>query len=585
MTVIEMFIAPSTRITSEKESLYVKFDYNIEAVGIVKSLNTRFYIPEKKIWEVPIYEINNVIDKFKDFDIKMVGRVQTDVVIQDKSQENSVKFTENDLKDFKFKTKPFEHQIQGIIFGRNHPKFLLADEQGLGKTKQVIDLAVSRKGEFKHCLIVCGVNSTKHNWLREISIHSDESGHILGSYYDSKGRLKDDGPLEYRLDDLESDLDDFFLITNIETFREIPKNRKESSLSKQELTYKKILDRIEELTTNGTIGMVVIDEIHKVKNPNSRQGQAIHRLKSKYKVALTGTPIMNNPLDLYNILKWLDVEQHSFYQFKNFYCIHGGYGGYEILGYKNLAHLQNKLDSIMLRRRKEEVLDLPPKIRQTEYVEISGSQKKLYDLIRDEIINNIEEIKLSPNPLAVLTRLRQVTSYPQILSNSVKENAKMERLEELVEEITQNGHKAIIFSNWAEVTKAVKERLKKYNPAYIDGQVKDRMSQVTKFQEDESCKVIIGTIGAMGTGLTLNAASFVIFIDKPWSPADVEQAEDRAHRIGTKGTVNVITLCAKDTVDERIEEILSGKQDIVEALVERKSDKLRKLQLIEKLLS
>lgn len=578
-----MQIKPSQIFKENADSIYITFPFNLDALGKVKSLpiDRRRYLPETKEWEVSLELINEAVETFEGYSVELKGQaVTTEPAISPRK-----KFADDGLNDFKFKTKPFDHQIEGVLFGKNNKRFLLADEQGLGKTKQAIDLAVSRKGQFKHCLIVCGVNSVKYNWLKEISIHSDESGHILGSYWNTKGVLKDDGSMEDRLDDLESDLDDFFLITNIETFRQGPKSKKVSSLTKMELVQRKILDRIEKLTREGVIGMVIIDEIHKAKNPTGQQGKAIHRLMPDYKMALTGTPVMNNPLDVFNILKWLEVENSSYTAFKNYYCVMGGFGGYEIEGYKNLSRLKEKLDGVMLRRKKEEVLNLPPKIRQTEFVEITGKQKKLYDEIRDELIEQIEDIVLSPNPLAMLARLRQVTSSPQLLTSSIKENAKFERMDEMVSVMVENGQKAIVFSNWSRVSKAAKEKLKRFNPAYIDGNVKDRMSEVERFQNDPNCHLIIGTVGAMGTGLTLTAATNVIFIDKPWTPADRDQAEDRAHRIGTTGTVNIITMVAKGTVDERIEDLIMNKQDIVDGIVEGDHEKLQKIQLIRTLLS
>ena len=172
----------------------------------------------------------------------------------------------------------------------------------------------------------------------------------------------------------------------------------------------------------------------------------------------------------------------------------------------------------------------------------------------------------------MMIRLRQATGWTGILSSKVQESAKMARMIELVEEITSSGQKAIIFSNWESITTVAKEQLKSYNPAYITGATKadERMKEVERFQNDDKCKVIIGTIGAMGTGLTLTAAQNVIFLDSPWNMALKAQAEDRAHRIGTKGTVNIITLVCKNTIDERIEELVEKKGQISDALVDGK---------------
>ncbi len=550
-----------------KESLYVSFPYSLDSVSKIKSLPKRHYIPATHEWEVPVAEINNVVALFSDQEINISGKVNTKVAAK---VENRVLFDKVDGSDYTFKTTPYQHQIEGFNYGLAHNKFLLGDEQGLGKTKQAIDIAVSRKSQFKHTLIVCGVNGLKWNWLNEIGTHSNEKGHIIGSFINAKGEMEV-GSVKDRLKDLNLIADGqsiyskyYFLVTNVETLRDAAVSKK-----------------LEDMCSNGTIGMVIIDEIHKCKNAQSQQGKAIHNLKSYYKMALTGTPLMNQPLDLYNVLKWLDVEHHSFYQFRNRYCVMGGYGGYEVVGYKNLAELRQELDNVMLRRLKSDVLDLPEKVHTTEYVEMTAKQTLLYKQVRDAIRADIDKIKVSPNPLAQLIRLRQATGWTGILSSSIAESAKMDRMVELVEDATAEGGKAIIFSNWEEVTKIAKVKLKAYNPAYITGTVKDRQKEVDKFQNDSKCKVIIGTIGAMGTGLTLTAGQTVIFLDEPWNKANKDQAEDRAHRIGTTGTVNIITIVCKDTIDERIREIVDEKGEMADMLVDGKINKADRSKMVD----
>lgn len=548
-----------------KQALFVGFDYDMEKVAKIKTLPKRYYIPQTKEWEVPVANINNVIAMFQDEEIQVTGKVNSKV----KAAAKVAQFEKVDTQDFEFKTQPYGHQLEGFEYGIENNKFLLADEQGLGKTKQAIDIAVARRRQFKHCLIVAGVNGLKWNWLKEINIHSNEGGYLLGSYMTNNGKLKA-GSTKYRLDDLENieDIEEFFIVTNVETLRN-----------------KEIQAKLEELTTKGIIGMTIIDEIHKAKNPTSQQGKAIHKLKSFYKMALTGTPLMNKPLDLYNTLKWLDAEHSSYYGFRNRYAVMGGFGGYQVVGYKNLNELKTKLDKIMLRRKKTEVLDLPPKVRVTEYVEMGGKQKKIYKGVLNEIKAELDQIKMDPNPLAKLIRLRQATGNTGILSSSIEESAKLDRLEELVEEMVENGEKVIVFSNWEKVLTPAINRLRKYRPAVITGKTKDRMEQVEKFQNSESCKVIAGTIGAMGTGLTLTAATNVIFLDSPWNMANKEQAEDRAHRIGTTSAVNVITLVTKDTIDERIEEIVEEKKDMAEMLVDGKIANVEKAKLVDFLIN
>lgn len=324
------------------------------------------------------------------------------------------------------------------------------------------------------------------------------------------------------------------------------------------------------MCSDGIIGMTIIDEIHKCKNSQSKQGKAIHCCCSYYRLALTGTPLMNNPVDLYNVLKWLEVENHSLTYFKNLYCEMGGFGGYEIIGYKNLDQLENSLNKNMLRRRKEEVLDLPPKIYTDELLDLDSSQDKLYRDVTNQIIEDIDRIMLLPNPLTELIRLRQVTSNPNILTSKNITNVKYDRILDILESTTD---KVIIFSNWTKVINPLYIKLSSlgYNPALVTGESKDPILEMNKFQSDNTCKVILGTTPALGTGYTLTAANTVIFIDEPWSKAIKDQAEDRCHRIGTKGTVNIITLICKDTIDERIHQIIKDKGELSDRIVDGKA--------------
>ena len=533
---------------SYKQSLYIKGDYNSNILDVIHSFQTRYYHRNSKLWECKIDYFPIILDKLKFEDIQICGEVP-------KKFEKYLKmldiYDEQDA-DYLSRTKPFEHQMDSFKYALTHNKFLLGDEQGLGKTKQALDIAVARKHKMRHCLIVCGVNNLKWNWYKEVEIHTNEKAHILGSRINRKGKTVIGSSAE-RLADLKQIHDEYFLITNIETLRD-----------------KSIQSQIKKMCNDGIIGMTIIDEIHKCKNSQSKQGKAIHCCCSYYRLALTGTPLMNNPVDLYNVLKWLEVENHSLTYFKNLYCEMGGFGGYEIIGYKNLDHLENSLNKNMLRRRKEEVLDLPPKIYTDELLDLDSSQDKLYRDVTNQIIEDIDRIMLLPNPLTELIRLRQVTSNPNILSSKNITNVKYDRILDILESTTD---KVIIFSNWTKVINPLYIKLSSlgYNPALVTGETKDPILEMNKFQSDNTCKVILGTTPALGTGYTLTAANTVIFIDEPWSKAIKDQAEDRCHRIGTKGTVNIITLICKDTIDERIHQIIKNKGELSDRIVDGKA--------------
>ena len=558
------------------KSGFVSFPYESDLVEYMKSLGTRVYIPETHEWEVPLMAVPTICNKLTTRDIQIVGEMVKDTQTQVKLPEG-----------FNFKTQPYSHQRDGVLYGLANGTFLLGDDQGLGKTKQIIDLAIARKLSegMKHCLIICGVNSTKYNWLDEVHIHSNEDAWVLGTRYTKRRPIKMiEGSGQDKLDDLNNLPPHFFIITNIETLRAMSYKEKKGKGYKYHYP---VAEKIQKLCESGEIGMIAFDEAHKAKNPTSQQGEALLSISPKYAIPMSGTFVLNNPMDLYVPLKWSGFETHSFYQYKQHYCVMGGFNNQDIIGYKNLDELRDTMTTVMLRRTKGEVLDLPPKVHTVEYVDMTKEQWKAYADVKQEIKSCIDKIKVSNDPLSQLIRLRQVTGYPGILSSIVTESAKMDRMVELVEEITSMGEKAIVYSQWETMTEVARKKLAAYNPAYITGCVKseDRMGEVERFQNDPNCKVIVGTIGAMGTGLTLTAASNVIFLDDPWNRGIKDQAEDRAHRIGTKGTVRVITLVCKDTIDERILNLVAKKGRMADMLIDGKFEIKDRRAFVDYLLS
>lgn len=546
-------------------AMFVSFPYNNELVDAIRTLPTRYWDKDTKEWEVPIKSLDTLLPKFQKFDVEIFC---DDITLLAPKNDAIIECPEHT-----FKTIPFQHQIEAFNYGLNHNKWLLGDEQGLGKTKTVIDIAIAKKNllGYKHCLIICGVNGLKWNWVNEIHTHSDEEAYILGQRTNKKGRITigSNNDKLSDLDALKSNLS-YFIITNVESLRD-----------------EKICAKISELCAQNEIQMIATDEVHKMKNPASQQGKAFLKLKAETMIAMTGTPLMNNPLDLYIILKWLGYEKHSFYKFKNHYCIMGGFGGYEIVGYKYLDELQDQLNEIMLRRLKDDVLDLPDKLYIDEYVEMTGKQSQIYKEVTMDIRAHIDEIAVSPNPLAQLIRLRQATGYTGILSSTVQESAKLDRMEELIEEAVENGKKVVIFSNWTQMTDEIFHRLcKRYSPAIITGQTPDdeRQKMVEHFQNNDDCNIIIGTIGAMGTGLTLTAGTVEIFMDEPWNRALYDQAVDRCHRVGQNNNVTIYNLLCKDTIDERIHELVKSKGAMSDAIVDGKIVG-NKLDLLNYLLS
>lgn len=532
----------------------LSFNYDASTVDLIKSLSNRTYVPDTHEWEIPESELVNVGKMFSNrlfFEDPSLEKKVVALIAEDLTSCLSAKDRLYGIKpesDFCFKTKPLPHQIEAFNYGLKRHQLLLCDEQGLGKTKESIDITVSKKAELNKVLVVCGVNSVRFNWAQEISIHSNEKSIILGNENDV-------------LADLERWLNDdtYFGIINIEKLRKT-----------------EIISKISEYIKSQKIGGVIVDEVHKIKNPKTQQGKAVaNNLRdAKFKIGLTGTPITNNPLDLWNILNWLGATRDNYFAFRNKYVILGGWEGKQVMGFKNLNNLNADLQQIMLRRTKNDVIDLPPKIYKNEYIELSAQEKKEYKEQKNHIsmiITKIEDEngdikeKEVPNILGLLIRLREATSG---VKSSVK--SKIERLVELyTEEYLPLKRKIIVFTNFTETVKDVVDSLAEYNPLFVTGNVplEERQQKVNLFQSSSAHNIIVGTIGAMGTGLTLNKASAVIFIDKSYSYADNLQAEDRAHRIGTEHSVNVISLIAKNTIDENIESILANKKEYFDKTV------------------
>lgn len=548
-----------------KLSAFVSFEYDSNLVSIIKSMGTRVYIPDKKTWEIPESAVPMLMSRLHDYDVLLRGEMRHE------TPESHAQLPSG----FMFTTKPYKHQMEGVIYGLEHESFLLGDDQGLGKTKEIIDIAMCRKQTdgIKHCLIICGINGNKYNWADEVKIHSKEDSWILGTRFTKRPPIKMiEGSTKDKMEDLNNIPCQFFWITNIETLRGGSFKEKQG---KRTVMRFPIAEKIQELCDRGIIGMIAFDEAHKAKNPDSQQGKALLSIDCKGpKIPMSGTFVLNNPLDLYLPLRWAGFETHSFYAYKQHYCTMGGFGGKEIVGYKNLDELRSMVSKVMLRRVKGDVLDLPPKVHTIEWVDAYPEQKSLYKDVRDQVRDNIDKVKVHPDPLSEMLRLRQVTGYPGILSSTVTKSAKMDRMEELVEEEVSVGGKAIIFSNWSEMTNVIRHKLKKYNPAYITGEVGSvqRMEEKDRFQNDPNCKVMIGTIGALGTGFTLTAAQLVIFVDEPWNRGIKDQAEDRAHRIGTRGTVRIVTILTRDTVDEGVYNLVQKKGKMADLLVDGKVD-------------
>lgn len=525
------------------ESVILKFDYDQTLINYVKALPVRSYNPENKTWEIPLEQFPRFADFYK-------KPINLHIYFEPQKTEEEIEIPQ----DYKFNFTPYPHQLEGIKFGLNHDKFLLSDGMGMGKTVQSATIACIKKKlyDYKHCLVICAVNGSKYNWKKECELFTNEKAHILGTRTTKTGKEVIKSSIE-KLEDVKNiDTLPYFIVTNKETLRN-----------------KEIVKELEKKSDK--INMCIFDEIHLSKNHLSQQGRGLLRINCESKIALSGTPILNNPLDTFIVMKWLGYETHNMTAYKQRYCNFGGYGGYEIVSYKNLDELRSRFSKVQLRRLKEECLNLPPKLYETEYLDLTDKQRILYNEVKNDIMSNVDNKNLSPNPLVRIIRLRQVTGNPAILSDKITDSVKYDRCEEIIKDLVKEGRKCLVFSNWVEVIKPLYTKLHKYNPALIIGETKDIVEQEkNKLNNDPTCHCALGTIGAMGTSHTLTGADTVIFLDEPWNRGTKEQCEDRIYRIGTKHSVNIITFICKNTVDERINDIIQQKGEWADCIVDGK---------------
>jgi SNF2 family DNA or RNA helicase len=418
---------------------------------------------------------------------------------------------------------------------------ILADDMGLGKTVQAIALMLWLKAKAKdkdkvrH--LVIAPTSVVPNWQMEIE-----------KFAPSLKAMVWHGPDRHEMAEELDDVD--VLITSYALMR-----RDEEFLQKLDFHY------------------VILDEAQHIKNPMSATARAVKKIKSERRLALTGTPIENRLSEIWSIFDFVSpglLGELSRFEEKFARPIDRGD--------QEAAHkLRAAIHRFVLRRTKTEVAkDLPPKIEQDIVVPLADEQSKLYKQIlrqiRESVLSEIEKqgvAKAQIQILAALTRLRQVACDPRLMKLDGPWNeelsGKLSALKEIMQEAVAGGHRVLIFSQFVEMLKLIRDVLDQEGIQYewLTGDTKDRMDRVKHFNEDENVSAFLISLKAGGTGLNLVGADTVIHFDPWWNPAVEDQATDRAHRIGQKKTVSVYRLIAKDSVEEKIMQLSGKKRELV----------------------
>lgn len=526
------------------EALNISFKYSPEIVEAIKSVGDAVFDSKSKTWGVPIIYLAKTIDTMSKFDdIKLT-------LLNEKEEEKT--FVRYPLSDYK--TKPYQYQVDGIEYGLNNDCWLLLDAPGLGKTLQIIYLAqeLKRRDNIQHCFIICGVNTLKANWKKEIQKHSGLSCKILGEKITKKGNITI-GSIQDRINDLKKPIDEFFVITNIETLRndDILKELKKSKVNK--------------------FDMVVVDEFHVCKSSQSQQGKNILKFNTaKYRIGLTGTLLLNDPLDAFVPLKWIGAETCNLTNFRNFYYRFGGPFNYDVVGYKNIDFLKDIISKHSLRRTKD-LLELPEKTVIHESVEMNDKQSHFYDLIKNGVKEAVDKVELNTaSVLSLVSRLRQATSCPFMLTTEDIPSSKIDRAVDLAKQMVSGGEKVVIFSIFKEPLSVLKDELKDLNPLLCTGDIKDSIisDNIDRFQNSDENKVMLCTLQKMGTGVTLTAANNAIFLDSGWTSAINQQCEDRIHRIGSGKHVFIYYLETANTIDEHVANIVFDKKAMSDYVVD-----------------
>lgn len=338
---------------------------------------------------------------------------------------------------------------------------------------------------------------------------------------------------------------------------------------------------------------IIADEAHRAKNRKAQQTRALKKLRAEYKTAMTGTPVMNKPQDLWSILHWLYPKVWTSYWnfYKRYLDYEIGYPhGYHIVkGPKNEDELRMKMDPYFTRRLKEEVLpDLPDKYYTRIRVDLGPKQRQAYDEMKKEMIAWLETqdgVKPLPAPVVIaqLIRLQQLSiAYADVVLDSSKDSgmsvsltdpsAKIDALMEIIDEIVvEEGNSIVVFSQFKQAIGLIEQRLAKAELRYVritgDDNQAERRVAIDDFQAGKA-KVFIGTIGAGSEGITLTKSSTVVFIDRDWTPARNAQAEDRCHRYGQDNAVQIIDIMANHTVDDSRFALLEMKKEWIRRMID-----------------
>ena len=462
--------------------------------------------------------------------------------------------------DYKFKTKPYAHQLKALEMSWYKENFAYFMEMGTGKTKVLIDnmSMLYDKGKIDGALIIAPKGVVKTWYEQELPTHLANHIENVAVLWQSNITKTQQEKLE-TLFEIETAL--HILVMNVEAL----------STDKGVKFASKFL--------NSHRALMAIDESTTIKTPTAQRTKNIIRLgdHAKYRRIMTGSPITKNPLDLYTQCYFLDpylLDHASFYSFRNRYAIMktmhiSGRSIQVVHKFQNLSELSEKVKEFSYRVLKEDCLDLPPKVFIKRHITLTPEQKKIYEQMKKAamaILNG--KVSTTMTVLTQLMRLHQITCGHFTADDGSEQEVKSNRMSELTSILEETEGKAIIWANYQKDIKGItKEIIKMYGPGSVVDYYgltpqEDRQDNIRKFQNNPECRFLVGTPQTGGYGITLTQANTVIYYSNGYDLEKRLQSEDRAHRIGQKKTVTYIDLICEDTVDEKIVKALRDKINI-----------------------
>ena len=462
--------------------------------------------------------------------------------------------------NYKFKTKPYEHQLTALKKSWNKETYAYFMEMGTGKTKVLIDNMdmLYDKGKIDGALIIAPKGVIKTWYEQELPTHLPNHIENVSILWQSNITKKQQEKLE-TLFEIETAL--HILVMNVEALS----------------TEKGVKFAFKFLNSHKTL--VAIDESTTIKTPTAKRTKNIIGLgkHAKYRRIMTGSPVTKNPLDLYTQCEFLDpylLDFSSYYAFRNRYAEMTtmnvrGRSIQVVKEFRHLGELSKSLQPFSYRVLKEDCLDLPPKNWIKRHITLTKEQDKIYKQMKKHALAMLNgKVTSTMTVLTQLMRLHQITCGHFTADDGSVQDVDSNRIKELMNILEETEGKAIIWANYQrDITQITDNIEKEYGPGSVVDYYgltpqEDRQDNIRKFQSDPKCRFMVGTPSTGGYGITLTAANTVIYYSNGYDLEKRLQSEDRAHRIGQKKNVTYIDIIAEKTVDEKIQKSLRKKINI-----------------------